>query len=375
MRIAIITLSLHANYGGVLQAYALQNVLKQMGHTVETLQTPYFKKLPLWRKPLTYSKRILLKCFFGKKVRIFYERWYNTTEPSLVKHIKDFIGEYISVRMVNRYTDLCKDDFDAFIVGSDQVWRPMYFEQPIEIAYLSFTKNWDGIKRLAYAASFGTDKWEYTRKQSKNCSRLVKLFDAISVREKTAVELCRQNLGRKAQHVLDPTMLLTINDYCKLFENKRIPSDKEELLTYILDENSKTQYIVDQLANKLNMIPFRIHSSYENFDAPISERMQPPVEQWLKGFYEAKFVLTDSFHATVFSILFGKPFIVIGNKERGISRLKSLLGMFGLEKHFVLIGEKVNFDIDFSLDTQRIDSILNRMRAESIDFLTEHLNN
>ena len=122
MRIAIITLPLHANYGGILQAYALQNVLKQMGHTVETIQTPSFKRIPLWRKPLTYIKRFILKYIFGRNVRVFFEQWYNITDPSLVKHMKCFIEEYISIRLVSRYTDIKEDEYEAFIVGSDQIW-------------------------------------------------------------------------------------------------------------------------------------------------------------------------------------------------------------------------------------------------------------
>ncbi|EGF56069.1 polysaccharide pyruvyl transferase family protein [Bacteroides fluxus] len=373
MRIAIITLPLHANYGGILQAYALQNVLKQMGHTVETIQTPSFKRIPLWRKPLTYIKRFILKYIFGRNVRVFFEQWYNITDPSLVKHMKCFIEEYISIRLVSRYTDIKEDEYEAFIVGSDQIWRPIYFEQSIDIAYLSFTRDWGNVKRIAYAASFGTDKWEYTRKQIICCSKLIKSFDAISVREYSAVELCRQHLNCNVLHVLDPTMLLDVNDYCKLFMDKQLPPTKGELLTYILDENIETEDFVYQLANNLDYRPFRANSHYEDFDAPLSERVQPPVEQWLKGFYDAKFIVTDSFHATVFSILFKKPFIVICNEERGGARLKSLLGMFGLERHLIVLGEEINFDFNFNLDNGEIDINLNRLRTESINFLTSSL--
>lgn len=373
MRIAIITLPLNANYGGILQAYALQTVLKQKGHIVETVQIPYKRKLILWITPLVYTKRFILKYILRRNVRVLFERWCNLTDPSLVKHLKYFIERYISVRFIKCYTDIKYGEYDAFIVGSDQVWRPIYFGSPIEDAYLAFAKDWQGVKRIAYAVSFGTDNWEYKQKQTNICRNLVKLFCAISVREESAVGLCKQYFHCEAQHVLDPTMLLTINDYCKLFVDKQLLPNEGELLTYILDENSETEKIVSHFMDKLGYRNFRINSRYEDYNAPLYERIQPPVEQWLKGFYDAKFIVTDSFHATVFSILFGKPFIVIGNKERGLPRLKSLLKLFELENHLVIMGDQINFDMDYSLDTQTINLSLDKLRTKSFDFLNSHL--
>lgn len=308
-----------------------------------------------------------------KKIRIFYEQWYNRTDPLLVIHMKCFIDERIFIRFVNRYSDIKDGEYDAFIVGSDQVWRPQYFKSSIENAYLAFAKKWKNVKRIAYAASFGTDEWEYTLKQTKYCSKLVELFDGVSVREKTAVGLCEHYFHCKAQHVLDPTMLLTASSYYQLFMNKQLPPCDGKLLTYILDENVDTENIILQLAAHFGYKPFRVNSRYENYNAPLIERVQPSVEQWLKGFYEAEFVVTDSFHATIFAILFRKPFIVIGNRERGLSRLHSLLCMFSLEKHFVFTSEQINFNMDYSIDTQELDIILDKLRSDSIDYLTYHL--
>ena len=373
MRIAIITLPLHANYGGILQAYALQTILKRMGHNVEIITLSCFLRIPLWRIPFTYIKRCSFKYLFGKKIRIFYEQWYNRTDPLLVIHMKCFIDERIFIRFVNRYNDIKDGEYDAFIVGSDQVWRPQYFKSSIENAYLAFAKKWKNVKRIAYAASFGTDEWEYTLKQTKYCSKLVELFDGVSVREKTAVGLCEHYLHCKAQHVLDPTMLLTASSYYQLFMNKQLSPCDGQLLTYILDENVETENIILQLAAHFGYKPFRVNSRYENYNAPLIERVQPSVEQWLKGFYEAEFIVTDSFHATIFAILFRKPFIVIGNRERGLSRLHSLLCMFSLEKHFVFTSGQINFNMDYSIDTQELDIILDKLRSDSIDYLTYHV--
>ena len=114
--------------------------------------------------------------------------------------------------------------FDAYVVGSDQVWRPTYnLGDKLFDMYLAFADG-QQVKRLSYAASFGVDKWEYSDDQTRICSELAKQFDAISVREKSGVKLCADNLGVDAIHVLDPTMLLDPSDYNKLI-GKQI-SDK-----------------------------------------------------------------------------------------------------------------------------------------------------
>ena len=134
-----------------------------------------------------------------------------------------------------------------------------------------------------------------------------------------------------ASHVLDPTMLLDVQDYVDLVKRADIPKSKGTLLCYILDETESTTDLISRLASETGLVPFRGNSRVEDWSAPLAERIQPPVEQWLRGFMDAELVVTDSFHACVFSILFHKPFVVVGNKERGLARVKSLLKMFGLE--------------------------------------------
>lgn len=374
MRIAILTLPLHGNYGGILQNYALQHVLRGMGHTVETVQLPREWKLPLWKKPLSYTKRFLKKYLLRRECRIFAEKFYNTLQNKMVGNMQVFIQKHIQIRQVSAFFLLRCKDYDAIVVGSDQIWRPRYSYRPIEDAYLCFARNWQGVKRVAYAASFGTDEWEYTPKQTSNCKRLVKLFNAVSVREASGVALCKEHLGVEALHVLDPTLLLDAKDYQRLFEHDdRLHQPEGQLLTYVLDETQEKQAIIQTLAHRFHYQSFRANSKYEDFFAPLEERIQPPVEQWLKDFHEAKFVVTDSFHATVFSILFGKPFVVIGNRERGLSRIYSLLGLFGLENHIVYKVEDVDLASDYSFDKQQIFSFLQTWRKKSLDFLLNNL--
>ena len=373
MRIAIITLPLHGNYGGILQNYALQTVLKRMGHTVETVAFPRELKQPLWRKPLAYGKRFIKKFVFRKNVHIFYEQWYNATQPLLLRNVWKFVDNQIVTRTVSRFTNIHEGDYDAFVVGSDQIWRPIYSYKPITDAYLSFAKDWKDVRRIAYAISFGTAEWEYTPGQTAQCAALVRLFDGVSVREDSAVKLCKEHLHCEAVHVLDPTLLLSAEDYVALFSDKLSEPSRGQLLTYILDETPEKNHIIEKLAGHYHYQPYRANSRYENGNAPLEERVQPPVEQWLKDFYDAKFVVTDSFHATVFSILFGKPFIVIANKARGLSRIESLLKMFGLEKHVVYGEAELDVSLDYALNRQQLQDRLQTWREESLGFLRNSL--
>lgn len=329
MKIGILTLPLHTNYGGILQAYALQTVLGHMGHSVVILDHSPYKHLSWWKLPLAYCKRFIKKFFLGKDIRIVYEPWFNKMYPIISQNTQPFIDKYLNRKEVNNLCKLSANDFDAIVVGSDQIWRPLYYSR-IENAYLKFAKGWK-VKRIAYAASFGTDKKEYTAKQIGECSKLIKLFDYISVREDSGVELCWDYFQVKAEHLLDPTMLLSKDDYQKFIKQAGTSKSPGNMLVYLLDETEDKRALVNKIAREQSLLPFRVGSKVEDVAAPLEERIQPPVEQWLRGFYDAKFVMTDSFHACVFSILFGKPFVVYGNKKRGLARFESLLRQFDLE--------------------------------------------
>lgn len=369
MKIAILTLPLHTNYGGILQAYALQTILERVGHEVIVLGKNNHAQLPLWKMPLSYSKRVVKKYVLGNKdVRVFHEQWLNKTFPIISQNTQKFIDKYIHYLTPTSLNSINPKDFDAIVVGSDQIWRPKYYSK-IENAYLEFAENWN-ISRIAYAASFGTDKWEYTRSQTEKCKGLVQKFNAVSVRESAAVNLCKEHFGINALHVLDPTMLLDKNDYINLFETAKTPTSPGNLLVYILDETAEKTELVNNTAKEKGLVPFRVNSLVNNHNAPLEKRIQPPIEQWLRGFYDADFVITDSFHACVFSIIFGKPFIAYGNASRGLSRFNSLLKMFSLEDRLTIDSNIRQLqDIDWNF----IEKKLNHLRIESFNFLKDNL--
>ena len=182
------------------------------------------------------------------------------------------------------------------------------------------------IKRVAYAASFGTDKWEFTPKQTELCAVLAKRFGGISVREKSGVALCNKYLGVNATNVLDPTLLMKSQDYIKLCSH--IPKREPFVFVYVLDENEEKIKSMVNFAERRGL-PYFI----KGVDNSVSD--DDTIELWLSYFRDAAFVVTDSFHGTAFSIIFNKDFYVFGNEQRGNSRFDSLLDIFDLKDRMV----------------------------------------
>lgn len=376
MKIGILTLPLHTNFGGILQAYALQTTLERMGHNVEVLQNTTntgntFHSLIM---PLVYAKRIARNILSENKIPIFIERKAKRESPIIRQHTDRFLAQYLKLREIKHLSEINPSDYDAIVVGSDQVWRAIYFkgmwQTNISDAFLDFTKGWD-IKRIAYAASFGIDDWEYSKKETRLCADAAKIFDAISVREDSGVKLCREKLNVEATHVLDPTMLLNKEDYMTLVSAANTPESLGDMLCYILDPTPFKTSVVNKIATEQSLTPFNVNAQIDNYSLDINERIQPPVEQWLRGFHDAKYVVTDSFHACVFSIIFGKPFIAIGNASRGMTRFTSLLRQFGLESR--LITETTPALQDDTFTFSKIKVLLNQQVQISNKFLNDNL--
>ncbi len=372
MKIGIITLAPRENYGGTLQAYALQTVLERMDHETFILDSKRKHSHP-WLLPLLYCKRFLNYYILRKPKapKVLWEK-----EQSIIRqHFNSFITRHLHFRYIRTTDSLKPDDFEAYVVGSDQVWRPRYAKAIInkkKIApfYLDFAEHWD-VKRIAYAVSFGTETWEYTPAETLRCARLAKLFDAISVREASAVELCRKYLGVQATHLLDPTMLLTTDDYKALWKATETPPSDGSLFYYILDENEEKKALVRRIAEETGTKPFSVNMSRYSRTVPAYERIKSSPEQWLRSIHDANFVVTDSFHGCVFSILFGKQFIVYGNEARGMSRFQSLLTLFGIEDR--LIYSLSQYRPLPPIDYTQVHKRLAQMRQLSMGFLRENL--
>lgn len=376
MKIGILTLPLHTNYGGILQAFALQTYLNRQGHDVVVLDKEKAPNIrPWYLRPFLWSYHFVQKYFMHQNVEIFTENTLRRTYKEYLetsKYTQKFIETYIKTRVYRNLSDLHEQEFDAIVVGSDQVWRSKYqFGANMKDAFLNFTKGWR-IKRISYAASFGVDEWEFSNKQTQECKESIKYFNAVSVREDSGVELCKQYLDYDAVHVLDPTMLLYKEDYIRLIEESCTQELMGDLLVYLIDETEEKKKILEKVSHRFSLTPFCVNSKVEDSSANIKERIQPPVEQWLRGFRDAKFIVTDSFHACVFSILFNKPFVVIGNKSRGLGRIYSLLNQFGLLHHLVLSADEWNPSENYTIPSN-VYGKLNELRSLSKQFINSNL--
>ena len=376
MKVAIVTLPLHTNYGGLLQAYALKTVLQQLGHDVTVLDREEKMPAPKGVKgPFIYARRIFNRLLKSSAApEIFRERRFKEELPVVGANTSVFVEKHINPRLIGSFSDLRKGEFDAFVVGSDQVWRPRYFPG-VEDAFLAFAKGWD-VKRIAYAASFGTSELEYESKQLSQCVELLGDFDAVSVREEAGVRMCSEWFDCDAAvHVLDPVMLLPAEEYRSLGSCAGEQPAKGKLATYILDKTSQKQSVVDFMTNVSGLQIHDVSVNPYDRSLPVESRVVPPLEHWLCAFADADFVVTDSFHGCVLSILFHKRFIAIGNSSRGMSRLQSLLDMFGLDMRLVH-GIDPEDDGEYFMsepDWKHVDAVLNEKRSECIDFLRNNL--
>lgn len=376
MKIGILTQPLHNNYGGLLQNYALQTALRKLGHESQTINIKNRENLK-FRKYASLLKRTVLK-LSGQKIRV--RAWPTEEEKEIIsKYTQQFIKKNITTTdLITKKLDeklIDKYSFDAYIVGSDQVWRPKYSPQ-MSTYFLDFLENNYGVKKIAFAASFGVDEWEFTDPQTKEYKRLIKLFNAISVREDTAVELCKKHFGVDAAHMLDPTMLLARNEYISLVEKEKIEKSSGNLFTYILDSTNDKNSIIEKISNKYNLKAFSVMQPKRFSDLNrngIDECVFPPVEEWIRGFMDAEFVVTDSFHGTVFSFIFNKPFISIANESRGTTRFTSLLKLFQLEDRLVHSLSDFNLTGYKEINWENVNSILEREKTSSIQFLKENL--
>lgn len=370
MRVAILTLPLHTNYGGIVQAYALQNILQRIGHDVSIL------KLMNSAGPKKISFRFhypfLIKEFFlhfHTNISFINEANKRTLYQMKIKGINKFVKSHILIKPFYILGDGDYEAYDAIIVGSDQVWRPIYAGD-IELYYLKFLKGRSKIRKIAYGVSFGTTDWEYTEQQTIECAKLAHEFDLITVREDSGIALCQKYLGVKATQVLDPTMLLDKDDYVAIVKQEKAPKSNGNLFVYILDDNEQKQSYVQEIVSKLELTPFAVMPTVKELEVGPA---YPGIPIWLRSFMDAQFVVTDSFHGCVFSIIFNKPFIAIGNKKRGQARFDSLLRMFHLQDRLVDV-ENLSMDcISSRIDWRTVNVIRKKMQQMSISLLSNSL--
>jgi exopolysaccharide biosynthesis predicted pyruvyltransferase EpsI len=378
MKIGILTLPLHTNYGGILQAYALQTLLEHMGHRAFLIETERKYNITFWQMLRTFPKRVLDSIKEGKyRFGIKYERDLRKKQnETRCLYTSEFINRNIKLLRIKSFYELTETMFDIIIVGSDQVWRPKYANLlmgSVRHAYLDFTIGWQDIKRISYAASFGTSDWEYNSEETKTCSNLLAKFVAVSVREQSGIKLCKDNFGRQdTVTVLDPTLLFDQSFYSQLFIGKSTKSNGN-LMCYVLDKNKNIDQIIEICSKKMQLTPFYVNTGWNKSPSSTENGVQISVEQWLRGFFDAEYVITDSFHACVFSILFRKQFFVIGNSKRGLTRFDALLTQFNLTERMIDHSFVDAKEWPANIDYNEVYKLLQLRREESIKFLQKYI--
>ncbi|WP_133152303.1 polysaccharide pyruvyl transferase family protein, partial [Vibrio splendidus] len=268
-----------------------------------------------------------------------------------------------SRKTLSRYS--VEECINTLIVGSDQTWRPKYITDLV-VYYLGFKDN---CKKLAYASSFGVSDWEYNNIQEKIANDLIKNFDKVSVREEDGVNLCRDHLNTQAVCVVDPTLLLDESVYIDLCEEIPRPCSKDYLFYYVLDNNENKQAYAASLARSLNLELLTVENKSEGLFISGTDFEIGPRE-WLSLFRYSSYVITDSYHGMVFSLIFQRQFLIFGNEKRGLSRFSSLLNRLDLNERIVSspVGTFSHSD-NVGVDYDKVNAKINEFRLYSEEFL------
>ena len=276
-----------------------------------------------------------------------------------------FINRTVNLRIIkNSFKEIGKDEYDVLMVNSDQTWRRSNKTNKrfYDIGFLRFAKNWN-IPKFVYAASLGFDYWTFSKKDEKIAKKLLQNFTGISVREKGSVHLIEKHLNIRPIFVLDPTLLIDKKYYLNIISNYKlnININQDFILTYIFLKEKNTKKFIKNASKQLGYKIFKVKKNDEN-----------SIEKFIYGMVNCKAVITNSFHGTIFSIIFNKPFISFIFKDSPKERLISLKETFKLGKRIV----EYNQEPLISLLTTPLNlnyTLINSLKIKSINYLKQNL--
>lgn len=387
MKIGVLTHSgTDDNYGQILQAFALQKYLAGKGHDVFLIKyssdnDKSKERFVLLKNMIRFVLRIVSK--ERRDMHQYIKHMQSVSKDNRVKNVrrkfKEFLSDNIKLsRVYSSYQDLLSDPpkADVYIVGSDQVWNPSLHNPTTAAWYLQFGDS--KIKRISYAASIGRS---IKPEEEKSFTSYLSTLDAISLRENNALEYCK-SLGVDCHLVVDPTLLASFSVYSR-FITKDSVSSRPYLFLYYLNVETKEELAWPQLDSfiKSEGLELKTVSSSGYYPAqsliPGNENDLLTIPEWLTYIYHSKYVVTTSFHGTVFAILMHKPFIAIpltNQYSSGNGRLVSLLTDLGIEDRMLTAEKSVESIFKTDINWQDIDCRLADMRASSEQFLSNALN-
>lgn len=349
---AVITYHRHDNYGALLQCYALQEALKKL--KVDGYVIDYVCKAD--ENPLSFDalhSRGIKACilsFAGMLTRLPRHRRFEEFRKQLP----------LTQRVDKTNIELLGDCYDCYLAGSDNIWNGEITGWDANY-FLEFVK--DKNKRKSYAASFGGGS--IPEGKEKKCAEYVKGISELLIREEAGAALIEKLTGRKAQVVVDPTLLLPSSHWQKIMAKRQI--NEKYVLAYQLvpsaDFVHKAEQMVEKMGCRLVFIPFPFGKW-----AKAQWRLRDGPREWLSLIFHSEYVLTDSFHGTVFSILFHKQFAVLVSQLG--ARIENLLQTVGLLDRIIQPDQDVPVN---KIDYAHVDEKIEKARLESLDKLKKVL--
>ena len=377
MKIGILTFYRTGNYGAMLQAYGLLKFLESEGHMVRFLDTEVQNGFE--REAFRAFLRLARSCF-SFRTQVFARRWrvfLMTLSARRVARFSDLFPVSKKLRS-RRALERESRHFDAIIVGSDQMWNPHWCVPYLPLVFLDFVA--DGVRRISYAVSFGVPEWG--RRCREEAGMLLERFHAISVREdsgKAIVEsLCS---GTRAHIVLDPTMLHPTSFWMKRARYDSTSSESTHAFFYFLSWTTLKEVVFwrESLSEVSGGIDILDHFTGRSGSWRASTKMVS-VEEWLLRVASCSFMLTNSFHGTVFAILFHRPFATVLLNGKDVSshmneRIISLLSRLGLLNRAIDLSRRESLRRLFRtpIDWAEVDARINEERNRSVDFLRSAL--
>lgn len=362
MKIGIITFwNSQDNYGQQLQYYALQTYLEKYDCNVFLIK--YLPRYSFIRKLKMFMASII---FFRKKSSViergfveFREKYFHTTN-----------------KVYSSWKELDFDPpiADCYICGSDQIWNPVdYPNKNTKPWFLDFGN--DKIRRVSYAASFGQS--QFSQDIINFIAPMLAKLNAVSVRETTGIHICKKANRNDAIRVLDPTLLLNVDDYVKISD--KMDYHKPFILGYFLnigsEFNSIWKIIKDYVESEKK--DFKVIPSHqaETF-IPYEKYFYPTIHQWINAYYKADEIFTTSFHGVVFSLIFHKPFVafLLKNKCGKMNdRIFSLLSDLNLEDRIFDVDVALCKQIKQKIDWLVVDEKMNALREHSKIFIEKNI--
>jgi hypothetical protein len=381
-KVGILTFHSANNYGAVYQAYALSKYLESLGHEVFVLNYQMDKAnfLIYLKNPISTIRKIFSRKAFS--IRFIRERTQYKKgikrETKFYPAFNTFRKKYLNVTdAAYSYKNLLRDcpDADVFITGSDQVWATDFlFSSPAYL--LGFVPK--DVKRISYAPSFGKSQLEpYLHRVFKEH---IKEFDAVSVRENDGLRIIKHITGNDAVKVLDPTLL--IDNYSEIIDYSLVP-ELPFILTYRLHQEYELAHWMSGYVEKISAdmeLPVFSVSTNCPWDLNLEiEELHPTPGQLLGLLEKSSLVLTNSFHGTVFSILFGVKFLTFARDrfdDKQNPRMTELLASVGLDALFCkpfTDFKSINQKLNFSYSHEGVHAKLDKIRGTSIQFLRDAL--